>query len=188
PTNDPIRESAPLEQGKLYGSSKAAGGVMATEIASEGGTVFALLRLFKAYGSGEAPHRLLPALVKELRRGQRVALSAGTQVMDFVYIDDIIEALLRADAHCRDKGGTAAWNVATGCGHSVRQFAESVARAMHADFSLLCFGALDMRKDDEPWLVSATDLLHSELGWHPATSLDNGVRAAVAAIAEASTA
>lgn len=181
-TNDPIPESAPLEQGKLYGSSKAAGGLMASAIASESGAGFRLLRLFKAYGAGEAPHRLLPALVKDLSRGQRVALSAGTQVMDFVYVDDIIEALIRADAHCRDEGGAATWNVATGHGHSVREFAESVARAMHADFSLLGFGAIGMRKDDEPWLVGATDLLHAALGWHPSTELDAGVRASVAVL------
>jgi nucleoside-diphosphate-sugar epimerase len=181
-TNDPIRETAPLEQGKLYGSSKAAGGLMASAIANEAGTGFRLLRLFKAYGAGEAPHRLLPALVKDLSRGERVALSAGTQVMDFVYIADIVEALLRADAHCRAKGGTATWNVATGRGHSVREFAESVARVLRADFSLLGFGAIGMRKDDEPWQVGATDLLRAELGWQPSIGLDDGVRAAVATL------
>ena len=155
---------------------------MASAIAGENGTGFRLLRLFKAYGAGEAPHRLLPALVKDLSRGARVALSAGTQVMDFVYIDDIVEALLRADTHCRDEGGTATWNVATGRGRSVREFAESVARAMRADFSLLGFGAIGMRKDDEPWLVGSPDLLRAELGWQPSIGLDDGVREAVAAL------
>jgi nucleoside-diphosphate-sugar epimerase len=181
-TNGPIAESAPLEQGKLYGAAKAAGGLMASAIASESGTGFRLLRLFKAYGAGEASHRLLPALVKDLGRGERVALSAGTQVMDFVYIDDIVEAILRADAHCREKGGIATWNAATGRGHSVREFAERVAAAMNADPSLLAFGAIGMRKDDEPWLVGSPDLLRSELGWQPSIGLDEGVRAAVAAL------
>lgn len=158
---------------------------MASAIATESRTGFRLLRLFKAYGAGEAPHRLLPALVKDLSRGERVALSAGTQVMDFVYIDDIVEVLIRAEAHCHDKGGAATWNVATGRGHSVREFAESVARAMDADPSLLDFGAIGMRKDDEPWLVGAPDRLRAELGWQPSTPLDAGIRAAVAALATA---
>jgi nucleoside-diphosphate-sugar epimerase len=179
-TNDPIPESASLEESKLYGSSKAAGGLMASAIAGESGTGFRLLRLFKAYGAGEAPHRLLPALVKDLSRGERVALSAGTQVLDFVYIDDIVEAMLRADAHCREKGGIATWNVATGRAHSVREFAERVAAAMSADPSLLVFGAIGMRKDDEPWLVGSPDLIRSDLGWQPSIGLDEGVRAAVA--------
>jgi nucleoside-diphosphate-sugar epimerase len=184
-TNDPIAETAPLEQDKLYGSSKAAGGLMASAIAAEDRTGFRLLRLFKAYGAGEAPHRLLTALVKDLSRGERVALSAGTQVLDFVYIDDVVEAMLRADSHCRHNGGTATWNVATGRAHSVREFAQCVAAVLKVDGSLLGFGAIDMRKDDEPWLVGSPDLLRSELGWQPSIGLDEGVRAAVAALRRA---
>lgn len=181
-TRDLLREDSPLEQAKLYGSSKAAGGLMASAIANSGGIPFRLLRLFKVYGAGEAAHRLLPALVSGLGRRERVAISAGTQVLDFVYIDDVIEAMLRADTHCREKGGIATWNVATGRAQSVREFAECVAAAMNADPSLLAFGAIDMRKDDEPWLVGSPRLLHSELGWQPSIGLVKGVDAAVAAL------
>jgi len=177
-----LSEDSPLEQGKLYGSSKAAGGLTARAIANSSGTAFRLLRLFKVYGAGEAPHRLLPALVRGLAKRQRVAISSGTQVLDFVYIDDVVEAMLRADAHCRGEGGIATWNVATGRAHSVREFAESVAQAMDADVSLLGFGAIAMRKDDEPWLVGSPDLLRAELGWQPSIALEDGVRAAVAAL------
>jgi nucleoside-diphosphate-sugar epimerase len=181
-TRELVLEDSPLEQGKLYGSSKAAGGLMAGAIAQGSGIGFRLLRLFKVYGAGEAPHRLLPALVSGLAKHERVAISAGTQVLDFVYIDDVIEAMVRADVHCREKGGIAAWNVATGRAHSVREFAEQVAAAMNADASLLGFGAVAMRNDDEPWLVGSPDRLRSELGWQPSTGLEDGVRAAVAAL------
>ena len=177
-----LLEDSPLEQGKLYGSSKAAGGLMASAISQHSGVGFRLLRLFKVYGAGEAPHRLLPALVSGLGRRERVAISAGTQVLDFVYIDDAIEAMLRAETQCQEMGGVATWNVATGRARSVREFAEHVALAMNADASLLAFGAIAMRKDDEPWLVGSPDLMHSKLGWQPSIGLDEGVRAAVAAI------
>jgi nucleoside-diphosphate-sugar epimerase len=180
-----VAEDFPLERSKLYGSSKAAGGMVASAIAQCGATGFRLLRLFKVYGAGEAPHRLLPALVTGLSKRERVAMSPGTQVLDFVYIDDVIEAMLRADANVGAKGGVATWNVATGQGHSVREFAETVARAMDADVSLLGFGAIEMRKDDEPWFVGSSDLLRSELGWQPATRLESGIRAAVAELRRA---
>ncbi|PDT58063.1 hypothetical protein CO678_30170 [Bradyrhizobium diazoefficiens] len=181
-SRDLLTEASPLEQGKLYGSSKAAGGLMASAIANSSDTAFRLLRLFKVYGAGEASHRLLPALVSGLAKRERVAISAGTQVLDFVYIDDVIEAMLRADMHCREKSGIATWNVATGRARSVRDFAECVAVTMNAEPSLLGFGAVDMRKDDEPWLVGSPDLLRSELGWQPAVGLDEGIRAAVATL------
>jgi nucleoside-diphosphate-sugar epimerase len=177
-----VLEDSSLEQVKLYSLSKAAGGLMAGAIARSGGAGFRLLRLFKVYGAGEAPHRLLPTLVSGLAKPERVAISAGTQVLDFVYINDVIEAMVRADAHCREKGGIATWNVATGRAHSVREFAEQVAAAMNANPSLIGFGAIDMRKDDKPWLVGSPDRLRSELGWQPSIGLEHGVRAAVAAL------
>jgi nucleoside-diphosphate-sugar epimerase len=180
-----LTEDSPLEQVKLYGSSKAAGGLLASAIAMSGSVGFRLMRLFKVYGAGEAPHRLLPALVSGLAKRERVGISAGTQVLDFVYIDDVVEAMLRGDAHCRETGGVRIWNVATGRAHSVREFAERVALAMEADAPLLGFGEIAMRKDDEPWLVGSPDLLRAELGWQPSIELDEGVRAAVAALRRA---
>jgi nucleoside-diphosphate-sugar epimerase len=181
-TNEPRNELSPLEPYKLYGSSKAAGGLLASAIAKHIGVGLRILRLFKVYGAGEAPHRLLPALVNGLDRKQRVAISSGTQVLDFVYIDDVIEALLRTDDHVRDHGAVATWNVSTGQGHSVRYFAQLVARAMNADGKLLGFGEIAMRRDDEPWLVGDPELMKAQLGWHPRIDLETGVKSAVAAI------
>ncbi len=178
----PLLEESPLERGKLYGSSKAAGGLTASAVAHSKGVGFRLLRLFKVYGPGEAAHRLLPALVSGLGRNERVAISAGTQVLDFVYIDDVVEAMLRAAAHCRENAGTAIWNVATGRAHSVRDFANHVAAAMNADPSLLGFGGVAMRNDDVPWAVGSSELLRSELGWQPSVNLEDGIRSAVAAL------
>jgi nucleoside-diphosphate-sugar epimerase len=181
-SNEALTELSPLEPYKLYGSSKAAGGLLASAVAKDLGVGLRILRLFKVYGAGEATHRLLPALVSGLRQKQRVAISSGTQILDFVYIDDVIESLLRAHHHIRDHGAVATWNVSTGLGHSVRYFAQLVAGAMHADTDLLGFGEIAMRKDDEPWLVGNPELMRLELGWHPQIDLKTGVKAAVAAI------
>lgn len=181
-SDEPLTELSPLEPFKLYGSSKAAGGLIASAIAKDVGVGLRILRLFKVYGAGEASHRLLPALVNGLNQKRRVAISSGTQVLDFVYIDDVIEALLQADGHIRDHGSVAIWNVSTGQGHSVRHFAQLVAQAMNADGELLGFGEIAMRKDDEPWLVGNPAMLQAQLGWYPQTGLETGIGAAVAAI------
>ena len=185
-----LTEQAPLENVKIYGASKAAGGLLARAMAEQCGVRLRMLRLFKAYGAGEAPHRLLPTLVSGLTAGRRVSLSAGTQVLDFVYVDDVVEACLRADADMTSSARplSAVWNVCTGVGHSVRSFASFVAQAAGADAGLLGFGDLPARPDDEPWLVGNGDLMRSEIDWHPAYDLVSGVRAAVARLtAEVST-
>src|SRR4029077_7562100 len=98
-TQTTLTENSPLETSKIYGASKAAGGLLATAIAANLGVRLRILRLFKVYGPGEASHRLLPNLVTGLSQGRRIPLSAGTQVLDFVYVEDVVEALMRADAH-----------------------------------------------------------------------------------------
>jgi nucleoside-diphosphate-sugar epimerase len=178
----PLMERSPLEMGKIYGASKAAGGIAASALAESLGVKLRLLRFFKVYGEGEASYRLLPSLVAGLLRGERVPLSDGTQVRDFIYVKDVVEACIKAGDDVVAPSGalTAAWNVCTGVGHSVRTFAALVAQAMGEPAELLGFGELPMRADDEPYLVGDGERMFRELGWRPKHDLGAGIGAAVA--------
>jgi nucleoside-diphosphate-sugar epimerase len=179
-----LTERSPLEAIKLYGASKAAGGIAASALAQSLGVKLRLLRFFQVYGEGEAPHRLLPTLVAGLSRGERVPLSDGTQVRDFIYVHDVVDACIKAgdDLNSPSRAVTATWNVCTGVGHSVRAFASLVAQAMGERTELLGFGDLPMRADDEPFLVGDGEQTLRALGWRPRHDLAAGIRSAVAAL------
>jgi nucleoside-diphosphate-sugar epimerase len=179
-----LTERSRLETGKIYGASKAAGGIVANALAQSLGVKLRRLRFFQVYGEGEAPHRLLPSLVTGLSRGRRVPLSDGTQVRDFIYVGDVVEACIKAgdDMTAPARALAATWNVCTGVGHSVRTFAALVAQAMGERAELLGFGDLPMRADDEPYLVGDGERMARELGWRPKHDLAAGIRAAVAAL------
>jgi nucleoside-diphosphate-sugar epimerase len=179
-----LTEQSPLEAIKIYGASKAAGGIVARASAETFGVKMRLLRLFKVYGDGEAPHRLLPSLVAGISRDERVPLSDGTQVRDFIHVHDVVEACINADDDMvlPSRALTAAWNVCTGVGHSVEIFATLVAQAMGGRAELLGFGELPMRADDEPYRVGDGERMFRELGWRPKHDLDSGIRAAVAVL------
>jgi nucleoside-diphosphate-sugar epimerase len=184
PDQTRLTERSPLETAKIYGASKAAGGMVATALAESLGVKLRLLRLFKVYGEGEAPHRLLPSLVAGLARGERVPLSDGTQIRDSIHVEDAVEACIQAghDMTVPAHAQTATWNVCTGIGHSVRTFAIQVAQAMDQRAELLGFGDLPMRADDEPYLVGDGGRMSQALGWRPKHDLAAGIRAAVAAL------
>jgi nucleoside-diphosphate-sugar epimerase len=169
-----------LETAKIYGASKAAGGIVARALAESLGVKLRLLRFFKVYGEGEAPHRLLPSLVAGLSRGERVPLSDGRQIRDFIHVDDVVQACLAAgnDMVLPSRPLTATWNVCTGIGHSVETFAALVAQTMGKRAELLGFGELPMRADDEPYLVGDGERMFRELGWLPKLDLEAGIRAA----------
>jgi nucleoside-diphosphate-sugar epimerase len=180
----PVTELSPLETSSLYGTSKAAGGLMAAALAANLDVSLRILRFFHVYGPGEANHRLLPSLVSGLSQGRSVPLSVGTQVRDFVYVADAVEALIRAAAQMRTIGRSSVeiWNICTGVGHSVSEFGSLVAEIVGAPRELLEFGDVNMRDDDVPWLVGNPEKMIGALGCHPEHDLAAGVRNAVAAI------
>ena len=177
----PVLESDAMETERAYGASKAAGSMLALAQGAASGIPVAVLRMFNLYGPGEASHRLFRALHDGLGTGRRVPLSAGTQIRDFVQVDDACDGLLLALGTLLD--GTmpsGAYNLASGIGCSVADFARMTARAMRADESLIDFGALPMRADDLPYLVGDATRLHRSTGWVPRRTLTLGLAQSLA--------
>ncbi|MFT4436992.1 NAD-dependent epimerase/dehydratase family protein [Caballeronia sp. 15715] len=181
---DLLTEDMPLESHKLYGASKAAGGLLALATAAEQGLPVAVLRAFNVYGPGEGAHRLLPSLIHSLQCSKAVALSAGTQIRDFLYVDDACDGLVvTALALTEGRMKNGAYNLSTGTKTSVRDFASALAGRMGADESLLRFGALALRPDDLPVVVGDPARLRQATGWRASHSLDDGLGATLRQIA-----
>lgn len=174
-------EAATLEAVRLYGATKAAGGLATMAVASTLGVPFRLLRLFNVYGAYEAPHRLMPSLLRGLANGTPIALSDGMQVRDFVHVDDVVYAILQAASHPVDmKTPVTAMNICSSVATTVRSFALSVCEAVGAPASLLHFGVIPRRVDDLEWLVGDGQLAAQTMGFRPAISLQDGIRRTVA--------
>jgi nucleoside-diphosphate-sugar epimerase len=182
----PLTEQDPLEDRKSYGASKAQGSVAACRVASEIDVPLRVLRLFNVYGPGEAEHRLLPSLVSGLAANRRIALSQGLQVRDFVYVGDVVEALLAAAATTQTRAAEI-FNVATGQGRSVREFALMTAKLFGGTDDLLGFGDVPMRPDEIQWLVGDGAALRARTGYAPRHDLASGLAASLAAIAGGNT-
>ena len=53
--------------------------------------------VFMAYGPGEqAENKLLPHVIRTLLRGEDPKLSSGKRGVDWVYVDDVTEGLVRS--------------------------------------------------------------------------------------------
>ncbi|MET0676386.1 MAG: NAD(P)-dependent oxidoreductase, partial [Bradyrhizobium sp.] len=181
-----LTENSPLETEKTYGASKARGTTQASGLANETNVPLRVLRLFNVYGPGEPPHRLLPSLVSGLAANQRIALSEGSQVRDFVYVGDVVEALLAAADHAEQRPDlpAAVWNVATEEGRTVREFAQITARLSGQAEHRLGFGDLPMRADEIEYLVGSSALIRAQTGWAPRHNLTAGIEASLAQMAD----
>jgi nucleoside-diphosphate-sugar epimerase len=164
----------PLAPATLYGAAKHATHVAAAAYAAQEGLSLAWGRVFFSFGPGEAPGRLVAAVARGLLAGEEVPVSEGSQVRDFIAVEELgaaFAALVSSEVE-------GAVNVASGRGVPVREIVAMVAREAGRE-DLVRPGALPTRPDDPPLLVADTGRLEREAGWHAREPLEDGIARAV---------
>jgi nucleoside-diphosphate-sugar epimerase len=152
-------DTTPLSPSTPYGNAKARLFQLLSAAAPHAGVSFAWGRIFFPFGPFEHPDRLLPQVVAGLLRGEEVPLSEGFQVRDFIYSEDAAQMFV--ESLLSDEQG--AFNVASGQGLSVREFARLALR--HAgDANLLRFGARAAGNDNAAHIVAGHPTGETRLG------------------------
>jgi UDP-glucose 4-epimerase len=172
-----IGEEWPTLPNDLYGAAKAAATIIGTALARKLEMPFVTLRLFHVFGPGEASYRLVPSLICALRRSQKLKLTEGRQVRDFVYVEDVVDALLAAAT--RRLGGYQVFNVCSGRPATVREVASCLAGRLHRPEALFEFGALPYREGEAMWIAGNNEKFTAATGWTPRFSLEEGLESTV---------
>lgn len=124
------------------------------------------LTLFQVYGNSREAGNVVSHIVRNLCAGNVVELGSGRVLRDWVFIDDVAEALVKS---AELRGG--AFDVGTGHLTSLRQVAFAIARALGAREQLLSF---DPSKDrDDLDIVQAAE--HKVPDWRPRHSIEEGI-------------
>lgn len=188
----PIVEALPTNPINPYGETKLAVEWMLRDCAPAWGLGSVALRYFNASGAapdatiGEDHHpenHLIP-LVLQVALGQREFISVfgndyptpdGTCVRDYIHVEDLADAHLRAVAAV-EPGRPDAFNVGTGQGHSVQ---EVIAAARRVTGHAIPVRMVERRAGDPPSLYANSDKLRKSLGWSPKwTELDRVIGSA----------
>jgi UDP-glucose 4-epimerase len=117
----PVPESAPLLPKNAYGASKAAAEHYCRVFANEGLEV-SVLRFANVYGPRDRD-RVIPIFLDQALRDEPLALYGGEQLLDFVWIGTVVDALSRA-AFGPSLAGPL--NVGSGTGTSLKDLARRV--------------------------------------------------------------
>ena len=165
----------PLEPATLYGAAKHATHTLLHAAAGELGIELAWGRVFFLYGPGEAPGRLVASIARALLAGERAPTGDGTQLRDFMHVADVAGAF----AALLDSGVGGAVNIGSGEARPLRTLIEAVGAAAGRP-ELLDVGALAPRPGDPDELVADVARLRGEVGFVPATGLDEGIAGTVA--------
>jgi UDP-glucose 4-epimerase len=172
PDEIPTRESAPQVPESPYGVAKKAVGDYLYYYREARGLESTALALANVYGPRQDPHGeagVVAIFAGQLLSGNTpVIFGDGSQTRDFVFVDDVVDAFVRAS----ERGGGLLLNIGTGTETSVVGIYEAMARLVRykgaprheaARIGELARSALDPARAE----------MH--LGWKPWTALDEGL-------------
>ena len=171
-----LQEDSLLLPGTILGAAKAAGAVLMQTYARLYQMETVVLRFFVPYGPWEHPRRLIPHTILSALAGQDVPLSHGHQQRDFVYVDDLVDALILAASRPLCPGSV--FNIGSGVGIPIREIVELVLKLMGNPVKALV-GALPMRTDEITEMSADITAARAKLGWCPRTPLEDGLRKSI---------
>jgi nucleoside-diphosphate-sugar epimerase len=129
-------------------------------------------RIFMTYGPDQKDDKkLIPFVLLHLLRGDSPVLSSGRRRADWIYVDDVVEGLLRAAVIPGIDGR--AFDLGSGALVSVREIVEHLVEITGSPV-VPAFGTLPDRPFEQERPADTT-FMSKELGFHPTTSLKTGL-------------
>jgi nucleoside-diphosphate-sugar epimerase len=168
----PFREDGLALPLSAYGASKLAATNLALAVSDAVPAV--VLRPSLIYGPGQPMPQLVVSVVRAALAGGTCVIHGGTQTRDLVYVDDVVEALLRAAERANGPARGAVINVGSGEEHAVRHVAERIVALAGA--GTLEYRGASTRPGDVPRIVLDTGRARALLDWTARTPLDEGLR------------
>lgn len=169
----PMDESTALKPRGYFGATKAAGSLLVAATASARGVRAAVLRAFQVYGPGDHPHRLVPAVVRAARSGDVLPMTAPGMRRDWVYVDDVVEACVRA-AMADELPPGQVLNIGTGVQTANEELVAAVERVSGRIVRVAAGAHPGCPWDTGSWVCDPS-LSRELLGWEAKVALDDGV-------------
>jgi UDP-glucose 4-epimerase len=169
-TPETMDESRPLDAWTMYGASKVAGEYFLRAFRDRDGLDYAILRYMNVYGPRQQGGLVMSVLGRILA-GERPSIAGdGSQSFDFVHVDDVADANVRAMAS--DATGEA-FNVGSGTEATVREVVERLLELTGSDLEP------EYRLDERVLMrrrVGSSEKASRVLGWSASRDLESGLR------------
>ena len=171
PATLPVTEHTPVAPESVYGASKLAAERYLALLLGGSGTALAVVRPGNIYGPAQNPHGeagVVAIFAARMLAGEPVTIFGdGSQQRDYVYVDDVVDAIVRAATAPPDT-----CLVGTGHGTSTRAIFDVLARL--TGYARPPELAAERPGDIQRiWLDSTR--ARERWGWQPRTTLEDGL-------------
>lgn len=160
----------PTNPQTVYGSCKHAFAIMFRSFCHIHGLSHAWARIFYLYGPYENANRLVASVIRSLLLGQEAKCSHGEQIRDYLYAQDVADALVSI----LDNTIKGAVNIGSGRAVSLRDVVMTIGKILKRE-DLIKLGAVPPRANEAPFVVANVERLTNEIAWQSRFSLEEGL-------------
>lgn len=159
----------------LYGISKNNQTNIAQYFAKHQNLPVITFRVFSAYGKYDAPGKLMADMMYALINKTKMKLAEKNTIRDFIYIDDVIDALILGMKTNVPYGEI--FNIGTGMGHTVYQMFDEIQKITKNTINVSWNNKDRMRDFDKikSKNVANIDKIKNILKWIPNNSFKMGI-------------
>jgi UDP-glucose 4-epimerase len=169
-----MREEDRIEPNSVYAVAKAAQTHLCRLVAMETGCPAVTFRLFSVYGPWEEPRRLVPTAIRRARAGEPLDMVAPDTARDFVYVEDVLDALTDFERLAGCSGDV--FNLGSGTQTTMRELVAALETALGRKVEVR-WGTLPARRWDATRWQADVSKAWRRLGWAPGHGLVEGLAA-----------
>ncbi len=166
----PIDETHPVKSFNPYASSKIISEQLCTEYHKQFGVNVIILRPFNIYGSGQDSNFLIPSILQQANKGE-VILKDSRPRRDMLYIDDLIDAILRVIKY--EDTSFEIINLGMGQSLSIKEMVEIIMNTYIIPFSIKFTG--EHRPNEVLDTIADISKAKRLLDWQPKVSFREGI-------------
>lgn len=174
----PIDENHPLQAQSPYAASKIACDKLAQSFHLSYGLPVVTLRPFNTYGPRQSARAIIPTIITQALTQKKVFLGAMHPARDFNFVSDTVEAFIRIGETPGIEGRV--YNAGSGKEITIGELADRIISLIGGDVPVIFdAGRIRPATSEVGRLIADSRRACEELGWTPAVSLDDGLRATI---------
>ena len=164
----PNYEKSKCKPKSYYGASK----LKSTEVLKKSKLNYIVLRLYQIYGPYQKINRLIPIAINQLLNEKAFSASSGSQLRDFLYVDDFIELIKKILLSKKPIKGV--YNVGYGKPVAVKQILKKINKLIKS--GKINYGTIKMKKSETKNSYPNVKKIEKIFSWKSKTNLEKGLK------------
>jgi UDP-glucose 4-epimerase len=175
----PYKEAGIASPVSAYGLSKLATTQILGTLFRSNGFPAVVLRPSVIYGPGQGLDMFIPTLIHAVLAGRSFGMTEGAQFRDFVYVSDVVDAVIRAIKAEKCVDGEVI-NIGAGQSHTIKSVVGMILGELScSQDDLIKYGSLPYRACEVMNYAMSIEQASKLLNWRPEVGLLTGLRSTI---------